>query len=289
MSQVMRRGRLCIGLALFVLLMAGCSSPNTEVGFDPNTGKHTANWLNVHGSAYMTYDGQCAGCHGNRLDGGISAVACFGNTNCHDVNTMNAGCGTCHTLPPSGAFFPNTAGKHAGHKSFPNLDSCDSCHTGAGGNNPPNHMNYVTEVVFSLSMQTTYKANSGTAIAYDAASQTCSKISCHGGQTTPNWVIGSLDVNSQCGACHISGTTEYNSYFSGEHSTHLGTQVGAACTDCHDTTRLAAVHFSDLNTTAMPDAYLTLLNALNYTGAGGGTFGNCTINCHDENHDARAW
>ncbi len=277
MSQVMRRGRLCIGLVLFVLLIAGCSSPNTEVGFDPNTGKHTASWLAVHGSAYMTYNGQCAGCHGNRLNGGISAVDCFSNAACH----ATAQCGTCHTIPPSGAFFPNTAGKHAGHMSLPSVNfTCDSCHTGAGGSTPnSNHMNYVADVVFSSSVQTTYRAKTGT-IAYDAASQTCSKISCHGGQTTPNWVIGSLDVNNQCGACHVLGTAagspEWNSYYSGQHNKHVN-QEGIGCTECHDTVKLAVNHFTTLNTTAMEGpALATIRSSVNYNGT------TCNPACHDQ-------
>ncbi len=271
---MMRRGRLSIGLVLFVLFTAGCSSPNTEVGFDPNTGKHSANWLATHGSAYMTYDGQCAGCHGSRLNGGISAIACFSNSACH----ATAACGTCHTLPPSGAFFPNTAGKHAGHMSLNVGFTCDSCHSGAGGSTPnANHMNYVVDVVFSSAVQTTYKAKSGT-IAYDAASQTCSNISCHGGQTTPNWVSGSLDVNRQCGACHVLGTAlgvpESNSYFSGKHADHR--DRGITCTQCHDTVKLAVNHFTALSTSAMEGpASATLRSSVNYNGT------TCNPACHE--------
>jgi predicted CxxxxCH...CXXCH cytochrome family protein len=159
--------------------------------------------------------------------------------------------------------------------------TCDSCHSGSGVGTP-NHMNYVTEVVFLSAVQTTYKAESGITIAYDAASQTCSKISCHGGQTTPNWVFGSINVNGQCGACHVSGATEYNSYSSGEHNKHVN-EEGIGCTECHDTARLATVHFNDLNTTAMTQSALTIIDAANYSG------GNCSINCHGKNHSSESW
>ena len=282
MSQVMRRGRLFIGLVLFALLIAGCGSPNTEVGFDPNTGKHTANWLAVHGSSYMTYNGQCAGCHGNRLDGGISSVDCFNNAACHTT----ARCGTCHTLPPSGAFFPNAAGKHAGHILLPNITfACNDCHFGAGGGTP-SHFDYIVQVIFS---GTTYNAKNSTA-GFNSVAKSCSKISCHGGQTTPNWVNGSLDVNSQCAACHVLGTVagspEWNSYYSGQHNKHVN-QEGIGCTECHDTAKLATVHFNDLDTTAMSTAEvpLTIIDAAHYTGHNG----SCTINCHGENHNSESW
>jgi len=130
----------------------------------------------------------------------------------------------------------------------------------------------------------TYNAKSGTA-AYNPASVTCSNVSCHGGQATPNWLTGTINVNTQCASCHISGTAQYNSYFSGRHSLHVGL---AACTECHDTTKLAGVHFSDLNTTAMINSYQTILSGLNYTGTAT-ALGTCTLTCHGETHTQRQW
>jgi predicted CxxxxCH...CXXCH cytochrome family protein len=147
------------------------------------------------------------------------------------------------------------------------------------------HQNGVVDVI----IDPTFNAKSGTA-AYNPTSITCSNVSCHGGQTTPGWLSGTvIDVNTQCTSCHASGTTQFNSYFSGRHSLHVGF---AACTECHDTTKLASVHFSDLNTTAMINSYQTILSGLNYTGTATalGTCGNFT--CHGETHPAspaRSW
>ena len=94
----------------------------------------------------------------------------------------------------------------------------------------------------------TYDAKTGVA-AYNAAGDTCSKVSCHGGKTTPTWLTGSLDVNTQCDSCHELGTAaqtpEYNSYYSGRHSTHVSR---AECSVCHDVSKLVTEHFIGLNT-----------------------------------------
>jgi predicted CxxxxCH...CXXCH cytochrome family protein len=119
-----------------------------------------------------------------------------------------------------------------------------------------------------------YNAKSGT-VMYDAASSTCSKVSCHGGQTTPSWLAGAtIDVNTQCTACHAFGTGEYNSFSSGEHDFHVNTEH-FPCTRCHDTTKLAVNHFTGLNTQAMEGpASATLNSSLNYNGS------SCAPLCH---------
>ncbi|MCX5899391.1 MAG: hypothetical protein NTX06_01420, partial [Proteobacteria bacterium] len=55
-----------------------------------------------------------------------------------------------------------------------------------------------------------------------------------------------------------------------------------ACTECHDTAKLATLHFNDLSTTAMPDAPFTLRDDIHYNGS------SCSLTCHigNEQHDA---
>jgi predicted CxxxxCH...CXXCH cytochrome family protein len=119
-----------------------------------------------------------------------------------------------------------------------------------------------------------YNAESGAAVRNTDG--TCSTVSCHGGQTTPLWSGGTIDVNTQCTACHAAGTNEYNSFNSGEHTVHVITQ-GIACTSCHDTVKLAVNHFTTLNTSSMEGpASATLNSSLTYTG------GSCTPACHVE-------
>ena len=80
--------------------------------------------------------------------------------------------------------------------------------------------------------------------------QTCSGVSCHGGLITSNWYTGSIDVNTDCTNCHSAGTadrvnSEYNSYYSGEHTKHVDGE-SLFCTECHNTTELVKTHFTDL-------------------------------------------
>jgi predicted CxxxxCH...CXXCH cytochrome family protein len=99
----------------------------------------------------------------------------------------------------------------------------------------------------------TYGAQTGASSFDNSAALNCSNVSCHGGQATPNWQTGALDVNTQCTNCHVSGTTQFNSYNSGEHVFHVNLFGGSAasCTLCHNTATLAVNHFTALATSAM--------------------------------------
>jgi predicted CxxxxCH...CXXCH cytochrome family protein len=134
-----------------------------------------------------------------------------------------------------------------------------------------------------VAVLSTYNAMSSPA-TYDPAGVSCSNVSCHGGQTTPGWLSGTvIDVNTQCASCHVSGTTQYNSYYSGEHAAHISQ---ATCYYCHDINLLAANHFTSLNTTAMEGpASATISSALTYTPGGTPGTGSCTPACHD----TRSW
>jgi len=252
------------------------------------SGPHPTSWISGSFTHTTTDTGNaavCAQCHANGANSPIAppspaapagtAPGCFNSTLCHATPT----CGTCHGIPPSGTAFPNIAGTHAPHMNASVNTVCGTCHSGAGSGTAL-HQNGTADVIFDA----TYNAKSG-AVSYNGTNYTCSNVSCHGGKTTPSWLTGSIDVNTQCTSCHASGTTQYNSYNSGRHSVHSG----YGCTECHDTTKLASVHFNDLNTTAMTQAYKTLLSTLNYTGTGGGTYGTCTLICHSETHSARTW
>ena len=146
-------------------------------------------------------------------------------------------CTSCHSQPPDGTVAPNEAGAHAVHMALANIDSCDTCHLGASHNG-----------TVDLAFPANYDAKSGTAVGY--SDNTCSNISCHGGKDTPNWYTGQISVDSECTACHASGTSQYNSYNSGDHRRHSS----YACTVCHNTTKLATQHFSNLSTTTFEGA-----------------------------------
>jgi len=326
-----------------VTVMFGCSNPNSQSNFDPETGKHISGWLPAdHMNAAKADSSGCTQCHGTSLDGGISSVSC---TSCHMggamavhpadwnpifsqhgpyVNSATTGtaacanqychgttltgvansgpsctschslpfdpatviCGACHRIPPAGTQAPNIAGRHAVHTAITGTTqpSCAVCHDGSDGvTGTDAHYNGTVNV----SVLATYDAK-GVIASYNdagAAIYTCSNVSCHGGQTTPNWRTGSIDVNAQCTSCHVVGTAlatpQYNSAYSGHHDKHVN-DVRAACTECHSTSKLAVVHFNDLDTTAMTQAEQTINDSLHYNGS------YCSFTCHidNEHHDS---
>jgi predicted CxxxxCH...CXXCH cytochrome family protein len=220
----------------------------------------------------------CALCHGVALAGG-AGPACG---TCHTAGSplTQTNCTSCHGSPPTGTAAPDIAGAHTKHNNLPNVTAiCNTCHNNAG-TSTANH-DYGGGVVDVAFLGSTYDAKTGSA-SYSAGSVNCSNVSCHGGQTTPSWLAsGAIDVNTDCTSCHASGTSQHNGYDSGEHAKHMGTDVGAVCADCHDTTKLASVHFNDLNTTQMTQGSQTINSGLNYNGS------SCTFTCHIDNkqHD----
>jgi len=261
-----------------LLMVGGCgsSTPNDLAPFDSDAGKHASDWVYAKHAAVSNENiNSCMECHGSDLSGGLSGVPC---SQCHlNGSPLTAtGCTSCHGNPPSGSVAPNRNGAHAAHYALPNVpNECNGCH-GGSGSGTPNHYNGIVNVAF-LSV---YDAKSGTAVRN--SDDTCSKVSCHGGQTTPSWLSGTIDVNTQCSTCHAFGTAEYNSYSSGEHDFHVNTQR-IQCTSCHDTTNLATLHFASLNTTTLDgQAYVTLRSTLNYVKAAG----TCDALCHP---GVRSW
>jgi predicted CxxxxCH...CXXCH cytochrome family protein len=123
-----------------------------------------------------------------------------------------------------------------------------------------------------------YNASSGTAY-YDSGIDTCSKVSCHGGKNTRKWFSESIDVDTECDACH-SLEGEYNSYVSGKHKKHVQDK-GHPCTECHDVVKLQPVHFNDLGTPQMNQAEQTILDELHYNGQ------YCLFTCHFQNGDKK--
>lgn len=224
-----------------------------------------------------TFAANCGNCH---AQAGVSpnpsaplCSVCHTNAAVNPLVTKN--CTSCHASPPdnaSTAAYPNVRGAHAVHLALDSAGSpvsCTTCHLGlesgtlahynrangrpgAGGRIPPG------DAAFSA----TYDARSG-AQSFDNVSLRCANVSCHGGQTTPDWRTGSIDVNTQCAACHqladstAGGSPQYNVYYSGRHKKHVVGE-GVACTVCHSTAALAAVHFNDLSTPAMAEKRATI-------------------------------
>jgi predicted CxxxxCH...CXXCH cytochrome family protein len=188
--------------------------------------------------------------------------------------------------------YANIAGAHATHIALDNTGtpiSCDTCHNGLG---PTllnlNHYNRAKSRVppGDVAFLATYNAKT-VPFSFDNTALSCSNVSCHGGQATPNWQTSALDVNNQCTNCHVSGTAQFNSYNSGEHAFHLG-QIGntaTSCKYCHNTTTLAVNHFTTLadNTISPAVAAATVGGAgtlITTWTPGAGTSGTCNAACH---------
>ena len=211
----------------------------------------------------------CQECHGASFNGGSGPACSMCHTAGLPLTALN--CTSCHSAPPAGTVYPNTDGGHTVHNLLTGVTgACTICHQGAG-TLTAKHYDTVVDVAFSG-----YNASSGTA-SYDAGSDTCSKVSCHGGKDTREWFSGSINVNAECDLCHSSGG-EYNSYISGEHRKHVQGE-GHPCTECHDTSKLQTVHFNDLGTPQMNQAAQTIRDELNYNGQ------YCLFTCHFGNED----
>lgn len=259
MSQIAITVRLVTSVCAVLLVVTGCGTPNEKSAFDPDRQKHAADWVYAgHAGAAQAQATGCAECHGADLLGGVSKVSC---SECHPAGPAPmSGCSSCHEDPPSGTAAPNRRGVHRQHDLLPNVTgTCATCHSGAGSMTA-NHYNGIVEVA----IQDSYDAKSGPAVRNGDG--TCSKVSCHGGQTTPAWLTGlaTIDVNNQCYKCHAYGTAEDNSYVSGKHDYHVNI-AHFPCTWCHDAGKLAADHFTTLNTNALEGLSTnTMLDELNW-------------------------
>ncbi|MBI5343487.1 MAG: CxxxxCH/CxxCH domain-containing protein [Deltaproteobacteria bacterium] len=258
---------------------------------------------NTHFQATQTnFSNNCSNCHAVTGTSPVSAAPLC--TVCHAAGSplTLTGCTSCHANPPNGgtgSAYPTIAGAHAAHialNAAVTPVSCDTCHNGLG-TNTLNHYNRANARSGSNALRVppgdaafpaTYNAKTG-ASSFSNTALTCSNMSCHGGQATPNWQTGSLTVNTQCTSCHAQGTAQFNSYNSGQHS--RSEHVSAGCTACHNTTKLAdpaaGKHFLNLSTTALDvraSATIagtgTSIPEGNYVpGATVGT-GSCNPSCH---------
>lgn len=259
----------------------------TGCHMEDRTKVHRLGWypdVQLNHRAYAATNGtsSCANlyCHGANLSGvANSGPSC---STCHAWPFAGGGaCGTCHGIPPEGSSFPDRAGRHSAHAALGSFVTCGTCHTGAGPGTA-NHQNGTADVNIAAA----YNAKTG-ASTYNPSAVTCSNVSCHGAQTTPGFLNGTINSDTQCTACHAYDTRQFNGFSSGRHDKHVNDE-GFGCTECHDTSKLAAVHFNDLNTSAMNEAWKTLIDGVQYTGTGTGS-GNCTISCHGKNHSPETW
>jgi predicted CxxxxCH...CXXCH cytochrome family protein len=150
--------------------------------------------------------------------------------------------------------------------------NCAVCHTGSSA--PTHNDGWV-----DLAIAATYNAKTGAAAENPNGTPSCVTVSCHGGQTTPDWGTGTINVDTQCISCHARGTTQYNSYNSGEHGKSDHTRQ--ACTACHNTTKLASTHFNRLDTPTMEGPVSgTIGGGTTRVNSYNASTQTCTTSCH---------
>lgn len=173
---------------------------------------------------------------------------------CHVSNPKN-GCSSCHSTPPSGAAAPNRAGAHAAHLALSGV-TCSTCHVSYGSGTVKHATaRFQNHSSAYVKLSSLYNAESG---SYSYLGGKCSAISCHGGQQTPDWNTGSINVGTDCVSCHQQQdpqNPQYNSFYSGNylginlHQYHLAQNF--SCTDCHNVAKMDnRVHFAGLDTAA---------------------------------------
>jgi predicted CxxxxCH...CXXCH cytochrome family protein len=227
---------ICV-LCAMIIFNTGCSSPNNQSSFNPDTGRHVAGWADptMHGaSAKSQADGffSCQECHGSDYTGGIAAVKC---STCHggnaphptswitgtythtNTNTANASvCAQCHTGGANSPIAPPSPAAPSG--MAPGCFNNTLCHAVAGHpsgwSNPAVHgasakaaPNPATTSGFS-----TCQTCHGTNFAGGSANTACA--SCHGGSAPhpTSWITGTYthtttDTSnaSVCALCHTNG------------------------------------------------------------------------------------
>jgi len=127
MSPITMLRTLALFLACAFPVLAGCSSPIGEAGFNSTTGKHFSTWYTDHRVKFLENPKVCTDCHGADIKGGISGVSCF---------SANFSGLTCHANGPSshpaGWASPSSHGALA--KNAPNalttsgFSACQICH-----------------------------------------------------------------------------------------------------------------------------------------------------------------
>jgi len=275
----------------------------------PGQPNHAVPFLgSVHtGATQAAFNADCAHCHAVTGTSPLSSAPLC--SACHQGGSplTVSNCASCHAKPPTGATFPDNAGSHGKHEALAGVTGlCANCHSGSDSGSRAHYdhangrpgLDGQRRPPAPVAFLATWNAKAGTA-ALDPATLTCSNVSCHGAVKTPAWGTGTLAVNTDpgCRQCHQVGsaqaTPENNSVWSGLHAFHLGSSVGALCTDCHSMTNGtpgAANHFAFLGTPQMEgpasDTILLLGSAANTYDKVNRT---CTVTCHGTAHQAFSW
>lgn len=257
MSQI--KSALLLLTVASVFALSGCGDENSKADF--NNGEHPDNWITTHKSSARSNIESCRECHGESLNGGISAVSCMSASaingfNCHVTSPAAnpVDCLSCHGGPPFGPYGDSAPNRNFAHTEHTVVADCKTCHLDAGYGTA-DHARATASGGYrpaTIKLSESVKAQTvSTSFSYSPATQNCSGVSCHGGQVSPSWtqkIVLIAGNNLLCLQCHEPGTApislcgapspQYNSFYSGTfndlnlHTEHLG--MGYNCTDCHN-------------------------------------------------------
>ena len=191
MSQIMTLYRAILACALPLVLFTACGTPNEQAPFDSDAQAHTSAWISEHSAAANASTTTCAGCHGENLDGGISAVSCtachLGGTTAKHPTTWTSPIAYDHSQyvalqGSSGCANANCHGTTLlGGVTGP---SCSSCHIGGPASFHP------------LDWAGTISTKHGQYVDINGT-QSCANAQCHGVA-----LLGIPTISPACNVCH---------------------------------------------------------------------------------------
>ncbi len=202
----------------------------------PGVATHGVPYNNHNATARSNFS-FCLGCH----QIAANTTKPPGCQNCHmlDPQANPNNCISCHTNPPSGVTYPNSAGSHASHMALNVSNTCSECHSGLG-------LGTVDHLERSRLRSATVQANpvvfgtlaktGGLSPSYSGA---CTNTYCHGSSLVgginkaPQW--GQTGYLQGCGTCHG---------FPPANSAHTGVTSATACVVCHTHVNLTNTGFT---------------------------------------------
>jgi predicted CxxxxCH...CXXCH cytochrome family protein len=202
----------------------------------PGVAPHGVPYNNHNATARSNFS-YCLGCHSITVDGsstsGSATVVIPRCLTCHlsDPQVSSTGCLSCHSNPPIGNVYPNSAGSHPSHSALNAGDICGQCHSGLGLGTV-DHLNRARQRSGSLlagaaSFGVLAKTG-GLVPSFTPGTGACANTYCHGASLTggsnktPLW--GQTGYLQGCGTCHG---------FPPAITAHTGFTSATPCAGCH--------------------------------------------------------
>jgi hypothetical protein len=203
---------------LGLLTIAGCGDENSQSHYDPEQGRHPADWVpDGHVDQALQHLDTCATCHGSQFDsgqnaaltGGISKVPC---SECHTVGHTATGNASVHPLDWDGFVYA----RHADYVRQRGTAFCAStfCHgTNLQGGNGPSctacHIGDATHVhPWATEQQdlatTPSPLHAQYVFTHGDTTASCRNAVCHGTN-----LQGVLLSGPPCSACHGAAASNF--------------------------------------------------------------------------------